>query len=87
MTRRRLFDDRDLASIDADFRNGRTVRCPHDDKPLVNSTWKASGTRMVYFVCRACGRLGAVGYSSEDPTIPGTFARASRPSDPPPGSA
>jgi hypothetical protein len=84
MTRRRLFDDRDLTAIDADYRGGRTVRCPHDDKPLLSSVWKSGATRMVYFVCRACGRLGAVGYHTEDPAVPGTLAHASRASDRPP---
>jgi hypothetical protein len=82
MTRLR-FDDPDLAYIDAAYREGRLPRCPHDEKPLVHTTWEGP-LRMVYFVCRACGRIGAIGYDRASPGAPGIAAIGSRRSSRPP---
>lgn len=83
---RRRFDDADLAVIDLAYRAGQTPRCPHDEKPLVHTAWEGP-LRMVYFVCRACGRIGAIGYDREHPG-PGVAAVGSRRSSrPPPSSA
>ena len=83
--RSRNFLEAELVLIDRAYRAGETVRCPEDSKPLVSSTWQTRASKMVYFVCRACGRLGAVGYESADPSVPGQIARASRVSEPPKG--
>lgn len=81
--RARTFVESELVLIDQAYRSGATVRCPADEKPLLSSTWQTKASRMVYFVCRACGRLGAVGYLSDDPNVPGQIARASGTSDRP----
>lgn len=83
MTRRR-FDERDLAEIDAAYRAGLLPRCPHDQKPLLHTAWEGP-LRMVYFVCRECSRIGAIGYDRASPHGPGIAAiGSSRTSRPPP---
>lgn len=81
------FSEVDLAAIDASHRGGQGARCPIDAKPLVTTAWHAGGSvKMVYFLCRACGRIGAIGYASDDPHEPGRIARPPRPSSRPPSS-
>jgi hypothetical protein len=80
---RSRFDDDDLAKIDDAYRRGATPRCPHDEKPLVHTTWEGP-LRMVYFVCRACGRIGAIGYDKTQPGAAGVAAVGSRRSSKPP---
>lgn len=77
------FSDAEMTSIDAAWRAKALPRCPLDEKPLLTTTWGDARRKMVYFVCRACGRIGAVAYESADPTVPGIIARESRPSRPP----
>jgi hypothetical protein len=77
------FDDHDLAEIDAAVRTGVMPRCPHDQKPLLSTTWEGP-LRMVYFVCRACNRIGAIGYDRAHPNGPGIAAIGSRRSSRPP---
>ena len=44
------------------------ARCPFDEKPLVTTAWNGGTVKMVYFLCRACARIGAIGYASDDPS-------------------
>ena len=74
------FSDAEMTSIDAAWRAKTLARCPIDLKPVLTAPWG----KMVYFVCRACGRIGAVSYESADPSVPGVIAHQSRPSRPPP---
>ena len=78
------FSDAEMQSIDVAYRGKGFARCPLDEKPLLTTTWGDTPRKMVYFVCRACSRIGAVAYESSDPNVPGTPARESRPSRPPP---
>ncbi|GAC1518446.1 MAG: hypothetical protein NVS3B10_20400 [Polyangiales bacterium] len=80
------FTREELEAIDRVHRAGGVLRCPEDDKPLVTTAWRNPKRRMVYFVCRACGRIGAVAYESDDPSVPGTVAGRSRPTSRPPPS-
>lgn len=80
------FSEADLAAIDASHRSGHGARCPFDEKPLVTTAWNGGAVKMVYFLCRACARIGAIGYASDDPTVPGRIARPPRPSSRPPSS-
>lgn len=73
-----------MIAIDASWRAKVLTRCPLDEKPLLTTTWGDARRTMVYFVCRACGRIGAIAYESADPNVPGLIARESRPSRPPP---
>ena len=79
------FTDAELRAIDIVYRAAGVPRCPHDEKPLVSTTWTDRNHRMVYFVCRACSRIGAIGYEGNDPSVPGRPAtRSSASSRPPP---
>jgi len=78
------FVEAEMVAIDVDYREKGLARCPLDMKPLLTTTWGDTPRRMVYFVCRACSRIGAISYESTDPTVPGIPARGSRPSRPPP---
>lgn len=78
------FSDAEMRAIDVAYRGNAFVRCPLDEKPLLTTTWGDPPRKMVYFVCRACSRIGAVSYESSDPNVAGTPARESRPSRPPP---
>jgi hypothetical protein len=71
------FSTIDLERIDVAHRAGAATRCPHDDKPLVITSWQNGKRRMVYFLCRECTRVGAIGYESDDPNVPGRPARRS----------
>ena len=75
-----------LESIDVAYRDAGRARCPLDDKPLVTTTWPGKVVRMVYFLCRECGRIGAIGYEGSDPSIAGQVARPSGGSSRPPPS-
>lgn len=77
------FSEEEMKIIDAAHRAQSLIRCPLDEKPLLTTTWGDARRKMTYFVCRACGRIGAVSYESADPTVPGVIARESRPSRPP----
>lgn len=78
------FAEVEMQAIDVAWREQGHARCPLDMKPLLTTTWGDTPRRMVYFVCRACSRIGAIAYESTDPTVPGIIARESRPSRPPP---
>jgi hypothetical protein len=80
------FSEADLAAIDISHRGGRGARCPIDQKPLVTTAWNGGTVKMVYFLCRACARIGAIGYDSDDPKVPGHIARPPSPSSRPPSS-
>jgi hypothetical protein len=79
----RRFTAEELEAIDAAYRGDGLARCPHDLKPLLTTTWQAK-LRMVYFLCRVCGRIGAIGYETDDPRLPGIVARGPQPSSRPP---
>ncbi len=75
MTMPEDFADGDLIAIDVEYRASNSARCPHDEKPLVATSWKNGAQRMVYFLCRECTRVGAIAYDSDDPNVPGKPAR------------
>ncbi len=78
------FTAEELRAIDVAHREKDVARCPLDEKPLLTTTWSDRRMRMVYFLCRACSRIGAIAYESTDPKIPGIIARGSQPSSRPP---
>lgn len=73
-----------MQQIDVAFRGKGMARCPLDEKPLLTTTWPDRRMRMVYFVCRACSRIGAIGYEHDDPNVPGVVATGPSPSSRPP---
>jgi hypothetical protein len=77
------FSAREMRAIDVAHRTKDIARCPLDEKPLLTTTWGDTPKRMVYFVCRACSRIGAIAYESTDPSVPGIIAIETRPSKPP----
>lgn len=78
------FSVEEMQAIDIAYRSKGLARCPLDEKPLLTTTWPDRRMKMVYFVCRACSRIGAVGYQSADPTVPGLVATGPRYSSRPP---
>ena len=80
------FSEVDLAAIDVSHREGHGARCPIDAKPLVTTSWNGGAVKMVSFLCRACARIGAIGYATDDPKVPGHIARPPRPSSRPPSA-
>jgi hypothetical protein len=78
------FSVEEMQTIDVAYRVKGLARCPLDEKPLLTTTWPDRRMKMVYFVCRACSRIGAVGYQSADPNVPGLVATGPRYSSRPP---
>lgn len=79
-----VFRPTDLQEIDEAYRAGGSARCPRDAKPLVTTTWGNEERTTVYFLCRACSRIGAITYATSDKSIPGIIGRPPRNSSRPP---